>query len=258
MGDSKSIDYCLGILHDPGRRCAWASPPRTCRALQDLARDAGDQLALGQPTAPPPPSLGGLLQASRSFRSKSPRARHRAVVSGRRACARAATTLDVLGMKPAFKKDGGTVTAGNASGINDVLPPWCWPGDPRSRPGPQAPARLVGYAHAGEWTRSTWLLATVPATQKVLQRTGLKVWDMDVIETRRPSPPRPAPWCSLGLHPSSQPQRLLAFPLGHPVGATGAIITTKGDCRAAPHGSSLWMTMCIGGGEGIAAIFERV
>ena len=174
---------------------------------------------------------------------------------------RAATTLDVLaGMKPAFKKDGGTVTAGNASGINDgaaavVLAA----GDRVAALGLKPLARLVGYAHAGV-DPAYMGIGPVPATQKVLQRTGLKVQDMDVIEANEAFA---AQACAvvqeLGLQPSKVNPNGSGISLGHPVGATGAIITTKAIAELHRTGGRYALvTMCIGGGQGIAAIFERV
>jgi acetyl-CoA C-acetyltransferase len=169
--------------------------------------------------------------------------------------------LDVLaGMKPAFKKEGGTVTAGNASGINDgaaavVLAA----GDRVAALGLKPLARLVGYAHAGV-DPAYMGIGPVPATQKVLAHTGLKVQDMDVIEANEAFA---AQACAvvqeLGLQPSKVNPNGSGISLGHPVGATGAIITTKAIAELHRTGGRYALvTMCIGGGQGIAAIYERV
>jgi acetyl-CoA C-acetyltransferase len=174
---------------------------------------------------------------------------------------RAATTLDVLaGMKPAFKKEGGTVTAGNASGINDgasavVLVA----GDRVQALGVKPLARLVGYAHAGV-DPAYMGIGPVPATQKVLARTGLTVQDMDVIEANEAFA---AQACAvvqeLGLDPAKVNPNGSGISLGHPVGATGAIIATKAIHELhRVQGRYALATMCIGGGQGIAVLFERV
>jgi acetyl-CoA C-acetyltransferase len=174
---------------------------------------------------------------------------------------RAATTLEVLaGMKPAFQKDGGSVTAGNASGLNDgAAAVVLVAGDRLAGLNAKPLARLVGYAHAG--VEPAYMgIGPVPATQKVLARTGLKISDMDVIEANEAFA---AQACAviqeLDLDPAKVNPNGSGISLGHPVGATGAIITTKAIAELQRSGGRYALvTMCIGGGQGIAAIFERV
>ena len=174
---------------------------------------------------------------------------------------RASTTLEALaGMKPAFKKDGGSVTAGNASGLNDGAAAVVLASAARVQALNLKPlARLVGYAHAG--VEPAYMgIGPVPATQKVLQRTGLTVQDLDVIESNEAFA---AQACAviqeLGLDPAKVNPNGSGISLGHPVGATGAIITTKAIAELhRSKGRYALVTMCIGGGQGIAAIFERV
>ena len=173
---------------------------------------------------------------------------------------RAGTTAESLGgLRAAFKKDG-SVTAGNASTLNDgaaavVLAA----GDRVAALGVKPLARLVGYAHAG--VEPAYMgIGPVPAVQKVLARTGLKVQDMDVIEANEAFA---AQACAvvqeLGLDPAKVNPNGSGISLGHPVGATGAIITTKAIAELHRTGGRYALvTMCIGGGQGIAAIFERV
>jgi len=119
-------------------------------------------------------------------------------------------------------------------------------------------ARLVGYAHAG--VEPTIMgIGPVPATQLVLKRTGLKVSDLDVIEANEAFA---AQACAvskgLDLDPAKVNPNGSGISLGHPVGATGAIITTKAVYELHRTGGRYALvTMCIGGGQGIAAIFER-
>jgi acetyl-CoA C-acetyltransferase len=173
---------------------------------------------------------------------------------------KADTTAETLAkMKPAFKKDG-AVTAGNASGINDgaaavVLAS----GEAVKAQGLKPLARLVGYSHAG--VEPTIMgIGPVPATRKVLERTGLAVKDLDVIESNEAFA---AQACAvvkeLALDPAKVNPNGSGISLGHPIGATGAIITTKALYELKRVGGRYALvTMCIGGGQGIAAIFERV
>ena len=169
-------------------------------------------------------------------------------------------TYDALAkLRPAFAKDG-SVTAGNASGINDgaaavVLAA----GDRVAALGLKPLARLVGYAHAG--VEPAYMgIGPVPATQKVLARTGLKVQDMDVIEANEAFAAQACAVAQeLGFDPAKVNPNGSGISLGHPVGATGAIITTKAIAELHRTGGRYALvTMCIGGGQGIAAIFERV
>jgi acetyl-CoA C-acetyltransferase len=171
------------------------------------------------------------------------------------------TNLEVLAkMKPAFKKEGGSVTAGNASGINDGAAALVMASAEAVEAQQLKPlARLVGYAHAGV-EPALMGIGPVPATQKVLARTGLTASQLDVIESNEAFA---AQACAvskvLGLDPAKVNPNGSGISLGHPIGATGAIIATK-----AIHelhrigGRHALVTMCIGGGQGIAAIFERV
>ena len=174
---------------------------------------------------------------------------------------RASTTIELLStMKPAFRKEGGSVTAGNASGINDGAAAVALAaGDRVAALGLKPLARLVGYAHAGV-DPAYMGIGPVPATQKVLQRTGLKIADMDVIEANEAFA---AQACAviqqLGMDPAKVNPNGSGISLGHPVGATGAIITTKAIAELQRTGGRYALvTMCIGGGQGISAIFERV
>ncbi|MEO8298272.1 MAG: acetyl-CoA C-acyltransferase family protein [Burkholderiales bacterium] len=174
---------------------------------------------------------------------------------------KADTTLEVLAkMKPAFKKDGGLVTAGNASGLNDgagavVLAS----GEAVKAQGLKPIARLVGYAHAG--VEPTLMgIGPVPATRMVLERTGLKISDLDVIEANEAFAAQACAVANeLGFDPAKVNPNGSGISLGHPIGATGAIITTKAIYELHRiQGRYALVTMCIGGGQGIAAIFERV
>lgn len=162
-------------------------------------------------------------------------------------------------MKAVFRKDG-TVTAGNASGINDgagalVL----MEADTAAQRGLKPLARLVGYAHAGV-EPSEMGIGPVPAVQNLLKRTGLKAEDFDVIESNEAFAAQAcAVSKALGLDPAKVNPNGGAVALGHPVGATGAIIMVKTLYELARTGGRYGLaTMCIGGGQGIAVAVERL
>ncbi len=169
-----------------------------------------------------------------------------------------ATSLDALGgLKTVFKKDG-TVTAGNASGINDgaaavVL------ARASAAQGAKALGRIVGYAHAGV-RPEVMGIGPVPAVQNLLKKTGLKITDFDVIESNEAFAAQAlAVNKGLGLDPAKVNPNGGAIALGHPVGATGAIVTVKALYELHRTGGRYGLiTMCIGGGQGIAIAIERL
>jgi acetyl-CoA C-acetyltransferase len=170
-----------------------------------------------------------------------------------------ATAEDFSKLKPVFIKENGTVTAGNASGINDAAAAVVlMDAQVAHQRGLKPMARLVAYAHAGV-DPAYMGIGPVPATQKALAKAGLKVADLDVIEANEAFAAQAcAVTRDLGLDPAKVNPNGSGISLGHPIGATGALITVK-----ALHelhriqGRYALVTMCIGGGQGIAAIFER-
>lgn len=171
-----------------------------------------------------------------------------------------ATSLEALaGLRAVFQKDG-TVTAGNASGINDgagavVLAR----ADAAKAAGLTPRARIVGYAVAGV-RPEVMGIGPVPAVRLLLERTGLKAGDFDVIESNEAFAAQAlAVTKELGLDPAKVNPNGGAIALGHPVGATGAIITVKAMYELERTGGRLGLiTMCIGGGQGIALAIERL
>ncbi len=170
------------------------------------------------------------------------------------------SSLEALGtLRPTFKKDG-TVTAGNASGINDgaaaivVLSEE----EAKRRSGGML-ARIVGYAHAGVEPDEMGI-GPIPAVRKLLERTSLRIEDFDIIESNEAFA---AQACAVSRELGFDPKKVNvnggAIALGHPVGATGAILTVKAMYELDRTGGRYGLvTMCIGGGQGIALAIERV
>ena len=165
---------------------------------------------------------------------------------------------DLAKLKTVFKKDG-TVTAGNASGINDAgAAIVMMEAGAAARKGLKPLARLVAYAHAGVEPQVMGL-GPIPAVKRVFEKSGLKPADMDVIESNEAFAVQAmAVTKDLGLDPAKVNPNGGAVALGHPIGATGAILTVKAlyELERTQKRYAL-VTMCIGGGQGIAAIFER-
>lgn len=171
-----------------------------------------------------------------------------------------ATTVDALaGLRTVFQKDG-TVTAGNASGINDgaaavVLAT----AEAAEQAGLTPKFRVLGYGHAGV-RPAVMGIGPVPAVENLLAKTGLSVSDFDVIESNEAFAAQAiAVNKGLGLDPAKVNPNGGAIALGHPVGATGAIITVKAMYELERTGAKrALITMCIGGGQGIALAIERI
>ena len=259
MGDIKTHDFMTGILHDPWQKIHMGITAENLAERYGITRQAQDELALlSQQRAAAAIAAGYFKDQIVPVEIAS---RKGTVLFDTDEHVRANTTLEVLaGMKPAFKKEGGTVTAGNASGINDgAAAVTLVAGDRLQALGVKPMARLVGYAHAG--VEPAYMgIGPVPATQKVLARTGLKLEDMDVIEANEAFAAQACAVAQqLGFDPAKVNPNGSGISLGHPVGATGAIITTKAVYELHRTGGRYALvTMCIGGGQGIAAIFERV
>jgi acetyl-CoA C-acetyltransferase len=165
---------------------------------------------------------------------------------------------DLARLRPAFAADG-TVTAGNASGINDAAAAVVLADGPfTERHGFSPLGRLVAYSHAGVEPRIMGM-GPVPATRKVLDRAGLKLDDIDLFEVNEAFAAQAlAVVRELGLPEDRTNPNGSGVSLGHPIGATGAILTVKALYELRRTGGRYALvTMCIGGGQGIAAIFER-
>jgi acetyl-CoA C-acetyltransferase len=168
------------------------------------------------------------------------------------------TTMETLGkMKPAFKKEGGSVTAGNASGINDGAAFFVLGAAPAA--GQKALARIVSYAVAGV-PNDVMGEGPIPASRLALKKAGLTLDQIDVIESNEAFAAQALAVSKvLGLDPAKTNPNGGAIALGHPVGCSGAFIATKAVYELHRTGGKYALvTMCIGGGQGIAVVFERV
>jgi acetyl-CoA C-acetyltransferase len=258
LGDLQAVDYMLGILHDPFHRIHMGITAENIAECHGISREAQDALALeSQLRAARAITDGHFLGQIVPVAVKTRKGTQLFEVDEH---VRSDTSLDQLaGMRTAFKQ-GGTVTAGNASGLNDgaaavVLATGAAVQADNLRP----LARLVSHAHAGVEPELMGL-GPIPATRLALKRAGLKVSDLDVIESNEAFAAQAcAVAAELGFDPAKVNPNGSGISLGHPVGATGAIIVTKAIHELHRiQGRYALATMCIGGGQGIAAIFERV
>ena len=171
-----------------------------------------------------------------------------------------ATTAEALaGLRPVFEKDG-TVTAGNASGINDGAAALVLArAEAAEASGAKPRARVLGYAHAGV-RPEVMGIGPIPAVEALCARTGLTAGDFDVVESNEAFAAQAlAVNRGLGLDPAKVNPNGGAIALGHPVGATGAILVVKALYELERTGGRrALITMCIGGGQGIALAFERM
>ena len=257
MGDTALVDYMVGILHDPFHKIHMGITAENVAEQFGITRQMMDELAVTSHQRAAAAIAAGRFTAQIVPVDIVTRKGTTLFITDEHV--KAYTTMETLGkMRAAFKKDG-LVTAGNASGVNDgasalVLAS----GDAVKAGGLKPMARLVGYAHTG--VEPTIMgIGPVSATRAVLKRTGLKVSDLDVIEANEAFA---AQACAvskeLDLDPAKVNPNGSGISLGHPVGATGAIITTKALYELQRTGGRYALvTMCIGGGQGIAAIFER-
>jgi acetyl-CoA C-acetyltransferase len=258
MGDAEVVDYMVGILHDPWQKIHMGITAENVAARYGITREMQDELALeSQQRAARAIAEGRFAEQIVAVEVATRKATIRFDTDEH---VRADLTAEQLAkMKPVFKRDG-VVTAGNASGINDGAAAVVLAGAAAVRTmGLKPLARLVGYAHAG--VEPDYMgIGPIPATRKLLERSGIAVHQLDVIESNEAFA---AQACAVMRELEFDPARVnpngSGISLGHPVGATGALITTKAIYELHRSGGRYALvTMCIGGGQGIAAIFERV
>ena len=258
MGDTKMVDMMIGALHDPFHAIHMGVTAENIAAKWGITRDEQDATAVESHNRAQRATEAGYFKSQIMpvlLKSKKGDVAYAVDEHFRPNC----TLADMTKLKPAFLKENGTVTAGNASGINDAAAALVLmeAGIAKAR-GLKPMARLVAYAHAGVDPKYMGI-GPVPATQLALKRAGLTVQDLDVIEANEAFA---AQACAvsrdLGLDPAKVNPNGSGISLGHPIGATGALITVKALYELERIGGRYALvTMCIGGGQGIAAIFER-
>ncbi len=257
MGDTAMVDMMVAVLTDPFGAGHMGMTAENQAAKWGISREEQDALALESQVRAARAIAEGRFQSQ--IVPITLKTRKGEVIFDTDEHPKA-TSLEALAkMKPAFKKEGGTVTAGNASGINDgaaflVLADAAV----AARENRQPLARLVSYAVAGVEAKIMGD-GPIPSTQLALKRAGLSLDQIDVIEANEAFAAQAlAVSKGLGLDPAKTNPNGGAIALGHPVGATGAVIVTKllheMQRTQARYGLA---TMCIGGGQGITTIWER-
>jgi acetyl-CoA C-acetyltransferase len=259
MGDTKMIDLMVAVLTDPFGVGHMGVTAENLAEKWKLTRDEQDAFAVE--------SHRRASVAIKEGRFKSQivpitiKSRKGDVVFDTDEHCKPETTMETLGkMKAVFKKEGGTVTAGNASGINDGAAFFVLAAaDAAAKAGQKPIARLVSYAVAGV-PNHIMGEGPIPASKIALTRAGLKLDQIDVIESNEAFAAQAlAVTKGLGLDPAKTNVNGGAIALGHPIGCSGAAIATKAIHEVhRVQGRYALVTMCIGGGQGIATIFERM
>jgi acetyl-CoA C-acetyltransferase len=257
MNDTQAVDAMVGALTDPFKTCHMGITAENIAEKWGISREDQDKLAVESHQRAAAAAEKGhfneqVLPVEIRVRRDTKMFDHDEHVRG---------DITVEGMqklRTVFKKDG-TVTAGNASGINDAAAAVVlMEADAAAKAGHQPLGRLVGYALAG--VEPDYMgIGPVPAIKMVLDKTGLSVADMDVIELNEAFAAQALAVCrDLDLPADKVNPNGSGISLGHPIGATGCILTVKAMYELARTGGRYALvSMCIGGGQGIAAIFER-
>ena len=257
MGDVRTLDMMLGALNCPFGTGHMGVTAENVAAEHGISREAQDAFALASQTRAAAAIEAGYFDAQ--IVPVEVRQKREMVPFVRDEHPKATTAEALAGLRPVFQKDG-TVTAGNASGINDGAAALVLArAEAAEAAGLKPRARVLGYAHAGV-RPEVMGIGPVPAVRKLLERTGLSAGDFDVIESNEAFASQAlAVSQELGLDPARVNPNGGAIALGHPVGATGAIITVKALYELERlQGKRALITMCIGGGQGIALAIERV
>ena len=258
MGDSKMVDMMVAALHDPFHNIHMGVTAENVAAQYGITRDMQDALALESHQRAQRATEAGYFKDQITpvvFKGKKGEVSYATDEHFRTNC----SAEELAQLRPVFLKENGTVTAGNASGINDAAAAVVLMEASVAKARGLAPmGRLVSYAHTGLDPKIMGM-GPVSASRLALQKAGLKASDMDVIEANEAFAAQAcAVTKELGLDPAKVNPNGSGISLGHPIGATGALITVKALYELQRiQGRYALVTMCIGGGQGIAAIFER-
>jgi acetyl-CoA C-acetyltransferase len=257
MNDAAAVDAMTAALSDPFEACHMGITAENIAKRWEISREEQDQVALdSQQRAATAIAEGRFAEQVVGVELKS---RKGTTTFDTDEHVRADSTLESLAkLRPVFDPQG-TVTAGNASGLNDAAAAVVlMAADEAEARGLTPMARLVGYEFAG--VEPAYMgIGPVPAVKKLLERTGLSVADLDVIELNEAFAAQAiAVMRDLDLPADKTNPNGSGISLGHPIGATGCILTVKAIYELQRTGGRYALvTMCIGGGQGIAAIFER-
>lgn len=258
MGDATLVDMLNGALTDPFGGILMGVTAENVADRYGINREQQDLSAAESHRRAAAAIAGGRFQSQ--IIPVEIKARGRAASFAVDEHVRAETTAAELAkLRPIFRAENGSVTAGNSSGINDGAAALVLvSGEAVTKLALKPLARLVAYGHAGV-APDYMGIGPVPATRNALERAGLGVSDLDVVESNEAFAAQAcAVTKELGLDPERVNPNGSGISLGHPIGATGAIITTKLIHELARSGGRHGLvTMCIGGGQGIAAILER-
>ncbi len=258
MRDGVAVDAVVGALTDPFDSCHMGVTAENVAAEFGVSRADQDALAVESHRRAAAAAQAGYF-AEQITPVQVPAKTGTATFATDEHVRPGVTVDDLAKLRPAFA-DGGTVTAGNASGVNDAAAAVVLAGESFAEDRGLRPlGRLVAYSHAGVEPRIMGM-GPVPAVRKVLDRASLKLDEIEVFEVNEAFAAQAlAVVRELGLPPERTNPNGSGVSLGHPIGATGAILAVKALYELQRTGGRYALTtMCIGGGQGIAAIFERM
>jgi acetyl-CoA C-acetyltransferase len=259
MSDSKMIDMMVGALTDPFDTMHMGVTAENVAAQCGLTRADQDTFAVeSHKRAAAAIAAGHFKSQILPIELKSKKG---SVMFDTDEHVRADSSMEGMAkLKAVFIKENGTVTAGNASGLNDAAAAVVlMEGAAAKAQGLKPMARLVAYGHAGIDPKIMGL-GPVSAVQRALAKAGLNLGQMDVIESNEAFAAQALGVNKeLGMDPAKVNPNGGAVALGHPIGATGALLTVKAMYELHRTGGRYGLiTMCIGGGQGIAAVIERM